>query len=124
MTFFHNSVDNPAVKLTKTSYWNKLIRGAFTKFLILYALRQSPSYAYQISLFVEELTQGIISPTEGTLYPTLAGLEKGKYVTAKTEEIQGRKRRVYRLTRGGQRAYYAAFRTLKETLSFLTKLTD
>lgn len=112
------------MKLTKTNYWNKLIKGAFTKFLIIYALRQNPSYAYQISLFVEELTQGIISPTEGTLYPTLAALEKGKYVTAKTEEVEGRKRRVYRLTRRGHQAYYAAFRTLKETLFFLTKLTE
>lgn len=110
--------------LTTTTYWNRLIKGAFTKFLIVYALRQSPSYAYQISLSVEELTQGIISPTEGTLYPTLSDLETGKYVTSKTEEVEGRKRKVYRLTRKGHRAYYAAFRTLKETLLFLTKITD
>lgn len=112
------------MELTTTDYWNKLIRGAFTKFLILYALRQNPSYAYQISLFVEELTQGIISPTEGTLYPTLAELEKEKYVTSKTEKVEGRKRRVYRLTRRGHQAYYAAIRTLKEILSFLERIAE
>jgi DNA-binding PadR family transcriptional regulator len=112
------------LQLTTTTYWNKLIKGAFTKFLIVYALRQSPSYAYQISLFVEELTQGIISPTEGTLYPTLSELEAGKYVTSKTEEVEGRQRKIYRLTRRGHQAYYSAFRTLKETLSFLTRITE
>lgn len=111
-------------QLTTTAYWNRLVKGAFTKFLIVYALRQSPSYAYQISLFVEELTQGIISPTEGTLYPTLSELEAEKYVTLKTEEVEGRKRKVYHLTRRGHRAYYAAFRTLKETISFLEKIVQ
>lgn len=111
-------------QLTTTAYWNKLIKGAFTKFLIVYALRQGPSYAYQISLFVEELTQGIISPTEGTLYPTLSELESRKYVTSKTEEVEGRQRKIYRLTRKGHQAYYAASRTLKETLSFLAKITE
>jgi len=111
-------------RLTDTNYWNKLLKGSLTKFLILYTLHQSPSYAYQISIFVEELTCGLITPTEGTLYPTLKELEKGKYVTSKTEKNEGRKRKVYRLTRKGHRAYYAAIRTLKETLSFLTKLTE
>jgi len=43
-------------RLTDTNYWNKLLKGAFTKLLILYTLHQSPSYAYQISIFVKELT--------------------------------------------------------------------
>jgi PadR family transcriptional regulator PadR len=112
------------MKLTNTDYWNKLIRGAFTKFLILYTLRQSPSYAYQISFFIEELTQGIIAPTEGTLYPTLLELQKKKYVTVKKELVEGRGRKIYRLTRRGHKAYFAGLRTIKGVLPFLTRVTS
>lgn len=110
--------------LTSTEYWNKLIKGAFTKFLILYTLRQSPSYAYQISFFIEELTSGIIAPTEGTLYPTLVNLQKEKYVTVKTERVEGRERKIYRLTRRGHKAYFAGLRAIKGVLPFLTRVTS
>jgi PadR family transcriptional regulator PadR len=107
--------------LTSPLYWHSLIKTALTKFFVLHALRQAPSHAYQLSLYVEELTKGVIAPSEGTLYPSLADLEKRGYARSKKQEAQGRQRKTYYLTRKGQQAYFAALRAIREILPILNQ---
>lgn len=107
--------------LTSPLYWHSLIKTTLTKFFVLHALRQAPSHAYQLSLYVEELTKGVIAPSEGTLYPTLADLEKRGYARSKKQEVQGRQRKVYHLTHKGQQAYFAGLRAMREILPVLNQ---
>ncbi len=68
------------------------------KYVILDALRDRPSYGYEIIRALEERFGGLYTPSAGTIYPTLQMLEDMGYVTA--EQRDGRK--VYTITEAGQ----------------------
>jgi len=107
--------------LTSPAYWHNLNKAAFTKFFIFHTLRQAPSHAYQIITYIEEMTEGVISPTEGTLYPTLGDLEKNGYARSHEEEAKGRSRKVYSLTRKGHQAYFSGLRAIREIIPVLSR---
>jgi DNA-binding PadR family transcriptional regulator len=72
--------------------------------LLLAALRGRPAHGYAI---VEELkgrSGGIFDLPEGTIYPALHRLERQGLIESEWSDASGRRRRVYRLTRKGQRA--------------------
>ena len=84
--------------------------------LILSLLEGGDMYGYQM---IEELARrsgDLFQMKEGTLYPILHGLEKGKYLSSYQQEAPtGRVRKYYRLTRRGKellddkRTEWAAF---------------
>lgn len=83
-----------------------IIRGC-NDTIILYLLRDAPSYGYQISKMIKELSQEKYIIKETTLYSAFARLEKNGYVEsfAGTGESGGKPRTYYRITEAG-RAYY------------------
>lgn len=72
--------------------------------LILHVLSHGPNHGYQIAKQIKQESQGILDFKEGTLYPTLHGMEKQGLVEAYSEIENGRERRYYRLTDKGRRA--------------------
>ncbi len=84
--------------------------------LVLSLLEGGDMYGYQM---IEELARrsgDLFQMKEGTLYPILHGLEKGKYLSSYQQEAPtGRVRKYYRLTRRGKellddkRTEWAAF---------------
>lgn len=71
--------------------------------LILAVVADGPAHGYAI---IEELKQrsgGVFALPEGTVYPALHRLEAGGLLASSWSEAGGRRRRVYRLTRGGRR---------------------
>jgi len=84
---------------------NKELVGASTAILILGALRERPSYGYEIVRQINREAGGIFTWQEGTIYPLLHKLEKQGLVRAKWEEsTEGRKRKYYSLTPDGRAA--------------------
>lgn len=69
--------------------------------LILHNLSQSPNHGYAIAKHIKETTNGILDFKEGTLYPTLHGMEKEGLLERFKEVVNGRKRNYYRLTDKG-----------------------
>ena len=67
------------------------------EFLILAILEEDDSYGYEISQTIKLLA----NIKESTLYPILKKLEKNDFVTAYSQEYQGRKRKYYQLTTTG-----------------------
>ncbi len=70
--------------------------------LILAVLTTGPAHGYGI---IEELKQrsgGTFSLPEGTVYPALHRLERGGLLSSDWSDANGRRRRVYRLTRRGR----------------------
>ena len=70
--------------------------------LILAVLANGPAHGYAI---IEELKQrsgGTFSLPEGTVYPALHRLERGGLLSSDWSDANGRRRRVYRLTRRGR----------------------
>ena len=70
--------------------------------LILNVLARGPSHGYQIAQHIKRQSRGILDFKEGTLYPTLHGLERQGYLEAAEAQENGRTRRIYTLTERGQ----------------------
>ncbi len=72
--------------------------------LILNALSRGASYGYEIAKEIKAKSRDVLDFQEGTLYPTLHKLEKEALIEAYVAEVDGRRRRYYRLTKAGERA--------------------
>lgn len=72
--------------------------------LLLAILEAGPSYGYAIIDELRNRSDGTFDLPEGTVYPALHRLERERYVESGRAEVGKRVRRVYRLTRRGQRA--------------------
>jgi transcriptional regulator len=70
--------------------------------LVLHVLAQGANHGYGIAKLIKDQSQGVLDFKEGTLYPTLHGMEKQGLIEAYQQEESGRMRRYYRLTKSGQ----------------------
>jgi transcriptional regulator len=70
--------------------------------LILHVLSRGPSHGYQMAKQIKQQSEGVLDFKEGTLYPTLHGLEKRGLLETYSQEENGRTRRYYRLTNSGR----------------------
>jgi PadR family transcriptional regulator, regulatory protein PadR len=80
-----------------------LMRGHLES-LLLAALATAPGHGYEISRRLAKASGGEIAPTEGSIYPALHRLERGRLVTSEWSVGDGRRRRVYALTPAGRKA--------------------
>ena len=83
--------------------------------LLLSALEAGPAHGYRLAEILRERSGGTFALPEGTVYPALYRLERVGLVASRWQTVEGRRRRVYRLTcRGrkslaGARAEWASF---------------
>lgn len=81
------------------------IRG-YNDMIILYLILEEPSYGYEISKAIKEMTDGKYIIKETTLYSAFTRLEKNGYIESFFgTETNGKRRTYYRITDAG-RAYY------------------
>ena len=74
-----------------------------TQMLLLRLLQESDMYGYQMIEELSRRSNDAFQFQEGTLYPILHGLEKGKYLSGYQQQApSGRMRKYYRLTRKGR----------------------
>lgn len=62
-----------------------------------------PAHGYAIVQQIRTRSEGTFDLPEGTVYPALHRLEKARLVKSHSEEVSGRRRRVYEITREGER---------------------
>jgi PadR family transcriptional regulator PadR len=72
--------------------------------LLLAAVQVRPTHGYAIAETLRARSEGAFDLPEGTLYPALHRLERAGFLTSRWSEVSGRRRRVYQLTKKGQRA--------------------
>jgi transcriptional regulator len=72
--------------------------------LLLAAVQGRPAHGYAIAEALRARSDGAFDLPEGTLYPALHRLERAGLLSSRWSEVSGRRRRVYQLTRTGQRA--------------------
>ncbi len=78
-----------------------VIRG-YNDTMILYLLRKGPSYGYEISRQIRELSEGKYVIKETTLYSAFTRMEKNGFIESFPQMAEnGKKRTYYRLTRAG-----------------------
>ena len=69
--------------------------------LILSILADNPLHGYAIIDELRRRSDQVIDVPEGTLYPALHRLEKAGQISASWSEVNGRRRKSYRLTPNG-----------------------
>lgn len=73
--------------------------------IVLAALSGGPAHGYAVIQEIRRRSGGAFDLPEGTIYPVLHRLEQTDLLSSKwTTAESGRKRRVYSLTKRGQRA--------------------
>lgn len=70
------------------------------RLLLLSRIEQQPRHGYELIRSIAELFAGVYTPSAGTVYPTLAALERQGWIAA--EAVDGRKR--YAITAAGREA--------------------
>jgi transcriptional regulator len=80
-----------------------LLRGHLDR-LLLAVLAEAPGHGYELSRRLTARSGGEFDVNEGSLYPALHRLERGRLVESEWSTTDGRRRRVYRLTSAGRRA--------------------
>src|SRR5712691_921995 len=72
--------------------------------LLLAAVQARPMHGYGIAETLRARSRGAFDLPEGTLYPALHRLERAGLLASHWSEVNGRRRRVYQVTRKGHRA--------------------
>ncbi len=71
--------------------------------LILAVLADAPRHGYAVVEELRRRSDGVLDFPEGTIYPALYKLEADGAVASSWTVVDGRRRRMYRLTADGQR---------------------
>ncbi len=79
---------------------NDRLRG-HVDLLLLSVLEDEEAHGYRLVEARRERSAGAFDLPEGTVYPSLYRLERNGLVASRWERVDGRRRRVYRLTRRG-----------------------
>lgn len=80
----------------------ELLKGS-SEGMVLAILKDTPLYGYEIAKLIKHASQDLFQMGEGTLYPILHKLEQQKLLRAYWQEVGGRKRKYYALTKAGQK---------------------
>jgi DNA-binding PadR family transcriptional regulator len=70
--------------------------------LILEVIASGPTYGYEITQTVAARSNGYFALKEGSLYPALHRMERGKLLRSLWREAEGRRRKYYELTDAGR----------------------
>lgn len=79
-----------------------LISGS-TSMLILRLLEDKDMYGYEMIETLEEKSKNVFTLKAGTLYPLLHSLEQKNYLTSYENEVNGKIRKYYSITKDGSR---------------------
>lgn len=70
--------------------------------LVLSLLRDKDMYGYEITKYIKEISNGIIVPKNGTMYPIIYNLIENGYITSETQLVNNKARVYYHLEDAGR----------------------
>lgn len=79
-----------------------LISGS-TSMLLLRLLEEKDMYGYEMIETLEKKSNNVFTLKAGTLYPLLHSLEGKNYLTSYENEVNGKVRKYYSITRSGRK---------------------
>ena len=86
--------------MTSEKIGGELLKGHLET-LVLSVLAESPRPGYDIMKTISARSSGVFDLGQGTIYPLLYTLEDKNLIRSKEETVNGRRRRVYRLSASG-----------------------
>src|SRR5579875_159223 len=83
--------------------YGELLKGHLD-LLLLAVIGRRPAHGYAIIAALRDESGGAFDLPEGTVYPALHRLERGGLLASDWAEVDGRRRRIYRITAAGHAA--------------------
>jgi transcriptional regulator len=105
---------------------NDVLRGTLD-LLVLKTIALEPMHGWGISQRIEQLSKGLLTVNQGSLYPALQRLENKGWITSAWEVTENNRRaRIYSLTRKGRTALgdeTATWRRYTSAVEFILRTT-
>jgi DNA-binding PadR family transcriptional regulator len=109
----------PTTDLQSPRYWEMLIKKSVSRYLLLDMLAKRPMHGYEIASSIEDCCDAWCRPTAGMIYPTIKELVADGYIECDDTVVNGRVRKVCRLTGSGRAAYRTAAKVWASVLPYL-----
>ena len=103
-------------------YSKELLKGTISAIILKLLSEQERMYGYEISMRVKELSDGKIQLKDGSLYPALQKMTADGLLSFKEEEVGGRVRKYYYITKLGQKEKAIFVEELKDFISTMNKI--
>lgn len=103
-------------------YSKELLKGTLSAIILKLLSEQERMYGYEMSLKVKELSGGKILLRDGSLYPALQKMTSDGLLSFKEENVGGRVRKYYYLTKTGHKKKTVYVEELKDFISTLNKI--
>jgi transcriptional regulator len=105
---------------------NDVLRGTLD-LLVLKTIALEPMHGWGISQRIQQLSKGLLTVNQGSLYPALQRLENKGWITSAWEVTENNRRaRIYSLTRKGRTALgdeTATWRRYTNAVEFILRTT-
>ncbi|NLT11664.1 MAG: PadR family transcriptional regulator [Clostridiaceae bacterium] len=106
------------------SITSDLLRG-HTDTIILRRLLHQDSYGYEINKYIQEKTNGEYELKEATLYSAFRRLEENGWISSYWgDETTGARRRYYKITASGEKAYGQNIKDWKQAKYLIDELIE
>lgn len=103
-------------------YSKELLKGTISIIVLKLLSEQERMYGYEISQRVKELSDGKIHLKDGSLYPALQKMTADGLLSFKEEEVGGRVRKYYYITKHGHTEKTASVNELQDFIATLNKI--
>jgi PadR family transcriptional regulator, regulatory protein PadR len=103
-------------------YSKELLKGTLTAIILKLLSEQERMYGYEMSLKVKEITEGKILLKDGSLYPALQKMTMDGLLSFKEENVGGRVRKYYYLTKQGHKKKVAYTEELRDFVNTISKI--
>lgn len=103
-------------------YSKELLKGTLSAIILKLLSERERMYGYEMSMKVKELSEGKILLKDGSLYPALQKMTSDGLLSFKEENVGGRVRKYYYLTKHGHKEKTAYVTELKDFISTLNKV--
>ena len=103
-------------------YSRELLKGTLSAIILKLLSEKNRMYGYEMYQQVKELSDGKILLKDGSLYPALQKMTIDGLLSFKEENVGGRIRKYYYLTKKGQKEKATHVEELKDFITTLNKI--
>jgi DNA-binding PadR family transcriptional regulator len=103
-------------------YSKELLKGTISAIILKLLSEQERMYGYEIFQRVKELSGGKILLKDGSLYPALQKMTHDGLLSFKEENVGGRVRKYYYITKQGHKKKADSMEELKDFIATLNKI--
>jgi PadR family transcriptional regulator PadR len=100
----------------------ELLKGTLSAIILKLLSERERMYGYEMYQQVKELSDGKILLKDGSLYPALQKMTSDGLLSFKEENVGGRTRKYYYLTKKGQKEKVAYVDEVKDFINTLNKI--